>query len=196
MRNFDEELKELGVTCLHVGGKLEKKMPVEGAVFEIEDSICMCYISLKNPTRQEIDAVQNRAVDVRLTSVDGVLFVCLNIGGVLFFDMPFNMCLYDGFRLKEPAGYGYVMPIILTDQNTNEIKAMRAIGFDESFSRKLYELCRKQWDEGVTDYDAKLRAVNASYTTQQLMQKCCARFIANGNRLCSCVREEDTEDEK
>lgn len=196
MRNFDEELKRLGVNCLYVGGKLEKRMPVEGAVFEIEDSMCMCYISLENPTPQEIDAVQKQAVDVRLTSVDGVLFVCLNIGGVLFFDMPFNMCLYDGFRLKEPAGYGYVMPIILTDQNTNEIKAMRAIGFDESFSRKLYELCRKQWDEGVADYSAKLRVVNAKYTTQQLMEKCCARFVANGNRLCSCIREEDREDEK
>lgn len=47
MRNFDEELKRLGVNCLYVGGKLEKKMPEEGAVFEIDDSMCMCYISLK-----------------------------------------------------------------------------------------------------------------------------------------------------
>ena len=90
MRNYDKELKKLGVTCLHVGSRLERAMPEEGAVFEIEDSMCMCYISLKNPTRQEIDAVQKRAVDVRLTSVDGILFVCLNIGGVLSFDMPFN----------------------------------------------------------------------------------------------------------
>lgn len=193
MRNFDEELKRLGVTCLHVGGKLEKKTPVEGAVFEIEDSMCMCYISLENPTRQEIDAVQNRAVDVRLTSVDGILFVCLNIGGVLFFDMPFNMCLYDGFRLEEPVGHRYVMLIVFADQRTNVIKALRGIGFDESFSRKLYELCRKQWNEGVADYDVRLQAVNANYTTQQLMQKCCARFVADGNRLCSCVREDNKE---
>lgn len=195
MRNFDEELKELGVTCLHVGGKLEKKMPVEGAVFEIEDSMCMCYISMENPTWQEIDAVQKQAVDVRLTSVDGVLFVCLNIGGVLFFDMPFNMCLYDGFRLKEPARHGFIMLIVLTDQNTNEIKALRAIGFDEPFSRKLYELCRKQWDEGVADYDVRLQVTNARYTTRQLMEKCCARFVTDGNRICSCVRENDKESE-
>ena len=195
MRNFDEELKRLGVNCLYVGGRLEKKMPAEGAVFEIEDSMCMCYISLKNPTWQEIDAVQKQAVDVRLTSVDGVLFVCLNIGDALFFDMPFNMCLYYSFRLKEPVKSGFIMPIILADQNTNEIKALRTIGFDEPFSRKLYELCRKQWNKGVTDYSAKLRAVNANYTTQQLMEKCCARFVANGNRLCSCVLEMDKEDE-
>ncbi len=193
MRNFDEELKRLGVNCLYVGGKLEKKMPVEGAVFEIEDSMCMCYISLENPTPQEIDAVQKRAVDVRLTSVDGVLFVCLNIGGVLSFDMPFNMCLYDSFRLEEPAGHGYVMPIVFADQNTNVIKALRGIGFDEPFSRKLYELCRKQWYEGVADYDARLQAANVRYTTRQLMQKCCARFVADGNRICSCVRENDKE---
>lgn len=194
MRNFDEELKNLGVTCLHIGGRLERIMPEEGAVFEIEDSMCMCYISLTNPNKQEIDAVQNRAVDVRLTSVDGILFVCLNIGGILSFDMPFNMCLYDSFRLKEPVKCGYIMPIVFTDQRTNAIKALRVIGFDEPFSRKLYELCRKQWDEGVTDYSARLRTVNANYTTQQLMQKCCARFVANGNRLCSCVRETDESD--
>lgn len=193
MRNYDKELKKLGVTCLHVGSRLERAMPEEGAVFEIEDSMCMCYISLKNPTRQEIDAVQKRAVDVRLTSVDGILFVCLNIGGVLSFDMPFNMCLYDSFRLKEPAGHGYVMPIVFADQRTNVIKALRVIGFDESFSRKLYELCRKQWNEGVADYDVRLQAVNAKYTTRQLMEKSCARFMADGNRLCSCVREENKE---
>ena len=193
MRNYDKELKKLGVTCLHVGGRLERKMPVEGAVFEIEDSICMCYISLENPTRQEIDAVQNRAVDARLTSVDGILFVCLNIGGVLSFDMPFNMCLYDSFRLEEPAGHGYVMPIVFADQRTNVIKALRVIGFDESFSRKLYELCRKQWNEGVADYDIRLQAVNVRYTTRQLMEKCCARFMTDGNRLCSCVREDNKE---
>ena len=196
MRNYDKELKKLGVTCLHVGGRLERAMPEEGAVFEIEDSMCMCYISLKNPTRQEIDAVQNRTVDVRLTSVDGVLFVCLNIGGVLSFDMPFNMCLYDSFRLEEPAGHGYVMPIVFADQNTNVIKALRVIGFDEPFSRKLYELCRKQWDEGVADYDARLQVVNVRYTTRQLIEKSCARFMADGNRLCSCVREEDKEDKR
>lgn len=193
MRDFDEKLKNLGVTCLHVGGKLERVMPEEGAVFEIEDSMCMCYISLTNPNKQEIDAVQNRAVDVRLTSVDGILFVCLNIGGVLSFDMPFNMCLYDSFRLKEPVECGFVMPIVLADQNTNAIKALRVIGFDESFSRKLYELCRKQWDEGVTDYDARMQTVNAKYDTRQLMKKSCARFVADGNRLCSCVREDDKD---
>lgn len=139
--------------------------------------------------------MQNRAVDAWLTSIDGILFVCLNIGGVLSFDMPFNMCLYDSFRLKEPDGHGFVMLVVLADQNTNEIKAMRVIGFDEPFSRKLYELCRKQWDEGIADYDARLQAVNAKYTTRQLMQKCCARFVADGNRLCSCVRENDKESE-
>lgn len=151
-------------------------------------------IYITEPTKQEIDAVQKRAVDIRLTSVDGILFVCLNIGGVLSFDMPFNMCLYDSFRLEEPAGHRYVMLIVFADQRTNVIKALRVIGFDESFSRKLYELCRKQWNEGVADYDVKLQAVNANYTTQQLMQKCCARFVADGNRLCSYVREDNKED--
>lgn len=34
MRNFDEELSKMGITCLHVGGRLEKSMAEEGAIFE------------------------------------------------------------------------------------------------------------------------------------------------------------------
>lgn len=153
-------------------------------------------IYITEPTKQEIDAVQNRVVDIRLTSVDGILFVCLNIGGVLSFDMPFNMGLYDSFRLNETVAGGYLMSIVLADQNTNEIKALRVIGFDEPFSRRMYELCRKQWGEGVTDYDARLQAVNARYTIRQLIEKCCARFVADGNRLCSCVREDNEKEDK
>ncbi len=38
------------------------------------------------------------------------------------------------------------MPIILVENRTNIIKAIRVIGFDAMFSKKLYELSKNQWE--------------------------------------------------
>ena len=51
------------------------------------------------------------------------------------------------------------MPIILVDRITGIIKALRVIGYDNKFSKKLYELLKTQWKNGVSDFENKIKKV-------------------------------------
>lgn len=178
-----EKFKKMDITRYSVGEKYDKVMHRDGAVFETYQDMCFCSIGLSNASSREIRAVSEDCISVDLCETDGIIFVCISIGNVLSFDMPFNMCLYKEFSLKEPKGGGYLMPIILVENRTNIIKAIRVIGFDAMFSKKLYELSQNQWENGMADYDKKLAEVFLKYPTYALVDKSIACNKFGGNRI-------------
>ncbi len=174
--------KKMGVTRYSVGEKYDKVLYRDGAVFETIQGMCFCSVGLTNISAREIQAVERGCIMVYLCEVDGIIFVCINIEGILFFDMPFNMCLYKEFALEKPKDSGYLMPIVLVENRTNIIKAMRVIGFDTMFSKKLYELSKKQWENTMTDYDRRLEKVLLKYPPYELLDKSVA-----WNRFERCI---------
>ena len=156
MKEFGKELKELGMTCLGVGQKFDGKILGEGAVFDTDEYFNFCYIFLDTPSGREIKAVSSGKITLTLRLKDEVIYFHMEANGILDFWVPFNMCLYDSFRLTKPDNQSYIMPIILVDTKTKIIKALRVIGYDNRFSQKLYELAHKQWVSGVSDFDSKV----------------------------------------
>ncbi len=151
--------KKQNFTFYAVGEKFDRTMDSDGAFLEIEDSLCQCVIGLHDITDEELRAVERGKVVATLSNIEDIIFLSLNFDDVLTFDIPFNMGLYDKFQLKYPGDYGYTMMIFLIDNATNTIKAMRAVGFKNKFSRKLYELSMNQWEHRIEDYDKKLEKI-------------------------------------
>ncbi len=53
-----------------------------------------------------------------------IIFLNIIADGILYFDVPFNMGLYDKFQLENPKNFGYTTIIFLVDNATNRIAAM------------------------------------------------------------------------
>ena len=163
-----------------VGGKFDKKMPQDGAIFEIQNNLCQCVIGLRNISKKEIAAVDRGKITFDLCYVNGIIFLCANFSEIMFFEMPFNMKLYDKFQLTDPGTNGYLMPVFLVDNETNTIMAMRGLGFKNEFSRKLYELSNEQWTKGVEDYNTKLEKTYLTHPRSKLLDNRIAQNVFGG----------------
>lgn len=159
MKELDEIMKKLGMTCLRVGQKVDGTLSEEGAVLTTEDSLNLCYIFLDTPSECEIKAVSSGEIKLDIICYDEVIYFHFDTDNILEFMAPFNMCLYSNFNLIKPENRSYIMPIILVDRITGIIKAMRVIGYDNKFSKKLYELLKTQWKNGVSDFENKIKKV-------------------------------------
>lgn len=175
--------KKQSFTFYAVGEKFDKTMADDGAILEISDNLCQCIIGLHDISEQELRAVEKGKIVATLTHKEGIIFLCLNIGGILTFDIPFNMGLYDKFELEYPGDFGYTMIIFLVDNATNIIKAMHAVGFKNLFSKKLYELSKQQWEHKIENYDEKLNRINLSVPRVELLKNQVACNIFGGETI-------------
>ena len=177
MKEFEKELKNLGMTCLGVGQKFDGKILGEGAVFDADEYFNFCYIFLDTPSEREIEAISSGKITFTLRLKDEIIYFHMEANGILDFFAPFNMCLYDNFRLVKPINRNYVMPIILVDTQTKIIKALRVIGYDNRFSQKLYELAHTQWVNGVSDFYDKIKKTESCIDATTI-GKVCASLTA------------------
>lgn len=161
----------------NIGEQIKRKVKGEGAVMEIINNTPFCHIFLKNLTDIEIEAVNRGVIIADLCYVDKVAFFCLTIGGILKYELPFNMCLYSEFQLKQLRQGCYAMPIVLLDADTNIIRAMRIIRFDKEFSDTMYNLAITEWKNRVSNYQVQLKIVFNRYTTDEIMAQSIAKQI-------------------
>ena len=154
-----------------VGDKFDKKIPHDGAIFEIHNNLCQCVIGLSNISKKEIAAVDRGKITFDLCYVDGIIFLCANFSGIMFFEMPFNMKLYDEFQLSDPGTNGYLMPVFLVDNETNTIMAMRGLGFKNEFSKKLYGFSKEQriMIQSLKEYILRIQDPNCLKTVKLKM---------------------------
>ena len=164
--------KDTGFTCYQVGKPYDKVMEQDGAVLEIHDNVCICSIGLTNVSAEEALAVERGELKLSLSYINGVIFLCVNVSDKLLFDMPFNVRQYDEFPLDEPGSGCFIMPIILEENRTNIIKAMRVIGLYNDFSKLLYELVKDQWEMRLPDYDARLEYTTKCYSPEMFQSRC------------------------
>lgn len=157
-----------------VGEKFGRDIGGEGCIFETHDNLCEMIISLRNPRKKEIRAVERGTAKFVLSVVKGVIFLCVSFDESLYYEVPFNMALYKEFQLKEPGNNGYLMPIFLVDYDTNEIVAMRAIGFTNEFSKKLFQYSKEQWNNPIKEYNHKLDCLLDEYPMGEIAKSAVA----------------------
>ena len=161
--------KNYGFTCYNVGEKYDKVMGKDGAIFEMYDGMAFINIGLTGMLESEKEIINTGNLDVYLSVVEGIVFVVASFGDKLVFDMPFNAGLYKEFNFEKPDG-GYICPIIAVENNTNIIEAIRCIGFDKIFSKKLYEFAMQQRENSIQNYDERLKSVYSRYSQQDIIK--------------------------
>lgn len=172
MNNFEVEKYS-------VGDKFGRELE-EGCRFEINDNLCSMTICLDKPRAEEIKAVERGVMRTVLSYVDGVIFLCVLFDDCLYYEAPFNMALYKQFQLKPPGNECYMMPVFLVDKETNILCAMRAVGFSNDFSSKLYQYSKMQWDNPIKEYDHKLQCITEQYAMGKIMKHAVAVNVFGG----------------
>ncbi len=165
------------IICYHVGEKYDKVMKADGAIFEMYGQNGFISISITNLTDDEISALDAGQLDIYLSAIEGIVFVVAEFKDKFVFDMPFNYGLYEKFELEDPAPYGFVVPVIAVEGRSNIIKAMRVVGLDPEFSRKLYMFAEKQWRNKIENYDERLQSVYARYSPKDIIRYAIAKNI-------------------
>lgn len=66
--------------------------------------------------------------------------------------------------------------MVAVDNDTNIIKAMRAIGFDAKFSSKLYKFAKK-WEDKTPNYDERLASIYERYSSQDILRCAVAKNV-------------------
>lgn len=160
---------EYGFTHYAVGEKYDKVMPGDGAIFEMTDGMSFINIGISDILESEKKLLSKGKLEVYLSVIEGIVFVVASFDGRLVFDMPFNAALYDEFNFQKPDT-GYICPIIVIDNRTNIIEAMRCIGFDMKFSQKLYEFAISQRKNKIPNYDERLKDVYSRYSSEDLIK--------------------------
>lgn len=158
------------LSSYHVGQVFDKKLDGDGAIFEMSEDMGHIYIGFTDITEEDISVINNGKLDIGLSVIEGVIFITASFDDRLVMDMPFYAGLYPVFHIKDPAPYGYTVPIVAMDNRTNVIKALRVVGFDPAFSAKLYSLAREQWENKLTDYDERLSSILIRYSTEEIVK--------------------------
>lgn len=163
--------------CYCVGEKFDKVMGGDGAIFEMTEKNCFITIGLSEMTEDDVSVFESGKLDTYLSVVEGIVFISAKFAEDFIFDMPFNAGLYKEFNFKNPQPYGVFSPIVILDNNTNIIKAMRAVGFDPDFSYKLYVFAKRQWENKIINYDERLKSVYSRYSPQDIIKHAIAKNI-------------------
>lgn len=171
-------MDNMEMKCYVVGEKYDKVMETDGAIFELYEENGFISITMTNLSDKEITALNEGALDIYLSVIEGIVFVVADFKDMFIFDMPFNYGLYKEFKLKDPAPYGFTVPIVAVEGSDNVIKAMRVVGLDADFSRKLYTFAEKQWQNKMENYDEKLKSVYERYSAQDIIKYAIAKNVA------------------
>ena len=156
----------------NVGEKYDKTMSADGAVIEANNNVLVCTVGLSNISVVEKRAIKRGSIKFSVCDIDDITFVGLQIGRCLQFDMPFNMRLYNEFRLRKVKdGESYAVLIILVENKTNIIQNIRMISLGEKNSKRFYELSQKQWEHNLPDYNRRLKRVRETYSIEQIIKK-------------------------
>lgn len=157
-------------TYYAVGEKYDRVMPGDGAIFELTEDGGFINIGFTGMTEKERKTIHEGNLDICLSVIEGLVFVTANFNDEIIFDMPFNAGLYPEFEIKEPIDSGYFVPIIAVENSNNVIMAIRAVGFDIDFSRKLYECAKSQWDNKIENFDERLQSIYARYNPKDIIK--------------------------
>lgn len=144
----------------------------EGAIFDFDNAGATLLLLYDKPTNEEIYNIKKGELKIGMYHKDDILFMLYKFGAEPWIDAPYNVNLSTSFELKEiKSGSGYFNNIILVNIKDNIIKAMRCIGWSESFSRYFNEFIEKQRHIAFNknQYDANIKNTYKNYTTKDIV---------------------------
>lgn len=137
-------------------------------------------ISYPNPRPQEIEAVWEATAHFAFTVIGDIIVFQFRFGAAL----PWSDCGYNWHRVPEEArtlpdlpepGERAMLAVIFIDANTGIVKALRALTFSHTFTKRLHQAIRDQAARPFPDdYALQAEMLFVNYSTKQLRQRALA----------------------
>lgn len=135
------------VQMIHVGGVLDgAKGAAEGCSVNFPGSDIRIVITMKEPTKYEIEQIQSGDIEYKLAVVDGVPFFLVRYGELSWMELPVIKAKdhvpevsIDTFE----EGCGYMMTTLICDVPSGVVKGMRVIGMESDVSNAITEAVNK-----------------------------------------------------
>lgn len=172
---------------LEVGAIIpELKNIPEGVRFTMSDSGAELLLCFNHPLRYEINEIKSGKARFGMFVTEDVIFILSKFGDMEWMDAPFHVALTRNLTKLQDVepGQGYGCTIIMVDTSTGEIKALRLVGFNTEFSRKLKTNIERQTKEDFdrAEYDAKLYSIMRKYSTSDMVLFSESNCIISGEK--------------
>lgn len=137
----------------------------DGAVCEMTPSGIVLNIYYRNPSEAEIKAASPKSpLHAGIFDYHGMLFMLFNLNDIIDLECPFNANVYDAvfISLNDEPDKSIGLHIILTDLNTNIIKATRVVALTKEYENLFFKKMNRQREIGLSR-DAGNFLVNMAY---------------------------------
>jgi hypothetical protein len=157
-----------------------KKIPLAGGgtlILSQNDQIFI--VGLPDITLQEMDASQNKPINIGLLKNGDAIFFLLNIGNLIEFDFSYNYNVgpEEGRGISPiPYDQGYAFSLILFDTKDQIIKALRFFTVTPQFSEELHfmiEKSKERYQQGSYNFDYWFTKSMRQYPNPSFMWKDC-----------------------
>lgn len=153
----------------------------EGVVFDFSGSGAITLLSYNRPKMNEIFNVRRGKIRVGIFNVRGIEFVLMKFGNLPWVDAPYHIVLSKPFEITEIKDYdlshGYAWSIVMFDNLTGIVKAIRFVTMPHKTSLKLYDAIQIQKDFAASgrefnaiSYIRTIDEIYARYSTNDLVK--------------------------
>lgn len=148
-----------------------KRIP-EGMTFIYNQGGGFLRIVFKRPLDSEIKEITQGKIKLGLLEEDGILFFFIKFGELPWMDAPYNVGLSKFYDLEDLTDEkrGYTFQIVLIDEITGIVKALRLIELPHEMSKRFKELVEKQKKSRIRDYETVLNRIYSKYETEALVE--------------------------
>jgi hypothetical protein len=154
----------------------------EGMIFEIGSTGAQLIYNVSSPDAHEIQQFgQDNPFEIRLATLQGVIFILARIGQLPWSDAPYNPHLSPNLALPniDPEGtQGLGLTLMLTDAPSGTIKHLRLIGLGAKFTSTLINSVSSSLSVPMPtdEFTQRLREVYNKYTTKAMVVLARARY--------------------
>ncbi len=159
---------------LEVGSPFSGTIPSQDQVqFDFLQSGAVCILFYSEPSSNEVQSIKNGLFQAELLELEDIIFMLFRFGTLNWIDCPYTVYLSKPFQFAElEEGMGFALQIILVDRRTTTIKALRLIGLEHDFSKRLFETIERQkklpFDLNV--YNRTLDQIYKKFQTDDLVK--------------------------
>lgn len=157
----------------------------EGCTMLYDTSGPVLLISLDGLTKAEASKLQKGEMEFAVFEKEGVLFLLVNIPGVLDWSYaPFHIGLYpDGRQLPAeeiPEGGGWGLMVLGLEAKSGMVKSLRLIGLGTEISREMFRIIRAQGKITQVEQHNRIAKTYREYDCEKMVQKATARYKVGG----------------
>lgn len=144
----------------------------EGISATLTESGVQVLITFDTPIQEEIDFIRVGKAEFKLILKNDIPFLLSKFGGLDWMESPIRVDEEQIASISDMKcdDMGYGMYVILADVKTGAVKALRAIGLGNGFSKELNKMMLVAPILSKEEYIKNVLAVQRAYTNKELVK--------------------------